>query len=135
MQDNVSEQIKQRLDIVELVRQYVPHLKKAGRSWKACCPFHKEKTPSFVVSSEKGFYYCFGCQEGGDIFDFVMKMENLSFNEAKRKLADLAGVEYRPQTSFSPAEQQRLQVRKVLDFAKNFYHKNLLSAEGTAARN
>ena len=135
IQENISDKIKQRLDIVELVRQYVPHLKKAGKTWKACCPFHKEKTPSFTVSSEKGFYYCFGCQEGGDIFDFLMKVENLSFNEAVRKLADLAGVEYKPQGSFSTAEQQRLQVRKVLDFAKNFYHKNLLSARGTPARN
>ena len=135
IQENVTDQIKQKLDIVELVRQYVPHLKKAGRTWKACCPFHKEKTPSFTVSSEKGFYYCFGCQEGGDIFDFLMKVENLSFNEAVQKLADLAGVEYRPQRGFSAAEQQRLQVRKTLDFAKHFYHKNLLSARGTPARN
>lgn len=135
IQENVSEKIKQRLSIVELVRQYVPHLKKAGKTWKACCPFHKEKTPSFTVSDEKGLYYCFGCQEGGDIFDFLMKVENLSFNEAKQKLADLAGVEYKPQGDFSAAEQQRLQLRKTLEFAKNLYHKTLLSAEGTSARN
>ncbi|MBO7238353.1 MAG: DNA primase [Elusimicrobiaceae bacterium] len=135
MQENLSEKIKQRLDIVELVRQYVPHLKKTGKTWKACCPFHKEKTPSFTVSSEKGLYYCFGCQEGGDIFDFLMKIENLSFNEAKQKLADLAGVEYKPEGNFSVAEQQRLQVRKTLEFAKHFYHKTLLSAQGTPARN
>lgn len=135
IQPNVAEQIKQRIDLVELVRQYVPHLKKSGKTWKACCPFHKEKTPSFTVSSEKALYYCFGCQEGGDIFDFLMKMENLSFNEAVQKLADMAGVEYKPQAGFSAAEQQRIQARKTLDFAKNFYHKNLMSLGGEAARN
>ncbi len=135
IQDNAAEKIKQRLDIVELVRQYVPHLKRSGKTWKACCPFHKEKTPSFTVNSEKGLYYCFGCQEGGDIFDFLMKMENLSFNEAVRKLADVAGVEYKPQGNFSAAEQQRINLRQTLDFAKKFYHKTLLSADGTAARN
>ena len=135
MQENLAEKIKQRIDLVEFVRQYVPHLKKAGKTWKACCPFHKEKTPSFTVSSEKGLYYCFGCQEGGDIFDFLMKMENLSFNEAVRKLADIAGVEYRPQGGFSAAEQQRINARKTLDWAKGFYHKNLMSAGGEFARN
>ena len=135
MQENLAEKIKQRIDLVEFVRQYVPHLKKAGKTWKACCPFHKEKTPSFTVSSEKGLYYCFGCQEGGDIFDFLMKMENLSFNEAVRKLTDIAGVEYRPQGGFSAAEQQRINARKTLDWAKGFYHKNLMSAGGEFARN
>lgn len=134
IQENLAEKIKQRLDIVELVRQYVPHLKKAGKTWKACCPFHKEKTPSFTVNGEKGLYYCFGCQEGGDVFDFLMKIENLSFNEAVRKLADLAGVEYKPQGGFSAAEQQRINARKTLDFAKNFYHKNLMGAGGEFAR-
>jgi len=135
IQESVLEQIRQRLDIVEIVRQYVPSLKRAGRTWKACCPFHKERTPSFTVSSDKGLYYCFGCQEGGDLFDFVMKMENLSFNETVKKLADLAGVEYQPQTGFSPAEQRRMDMRKTLDFAKKFYQKLLLSSSGTSARN
>ena len=132
---NIIETIKQRLDIVEFVRQYVPHLKKAGKTHKACCPFHKEKTPSFTVSSEKGLYYCFGCQSGGDIFEFLMKIENLSFNEAVRKLADLAGVEYKPSRGFSAEEQKRIEARKTLDFAKNFFHKNLMSAGGELARN
>ena len=121
--------------MAEIVRQYVPHLKRAGRTWKACCPFHKERTPSFTVSPEKGLFYCFGCQEGGDLFDFVMKMENLTFNETVKKLADLAGIEYKPQTQFSPAEQKRIDMRKTLDFAKRFYQKNLLSAAGTETRN
>ncbi|MBR2865088.1 MAG: DNA primase [Elusimicrobiaceae bacterium] len=132
---NVAEKIKQRLDLVEFVRQYVPHLKKAGKTWKACCPFHKEKTPSFSVSSEKGLFYCFGCQSGGDIFVFLMKMENLSFHEAVRKLADLAGVEYKPRQGFSAEEQKRIDARKTLDFAKHFFHRNLMTAGGEFARN
>ena len=96
MNNNIVEQIKDRLDIVEFIRQYVPNLKRTGKTYKACCPFHKEKTPSFTCSSEKGLFYCFGCQAGGDIFEFLMRIENLSFNEALEKLADMAGVEYKP---------------------------------------
>ncbi len=133
--NSVIEQIKDRLDIVEFIRQYVPNLKRAGKTYKACCPFHHEKTPSFTCSSEKGLFYCFGCQAGGDIFEFLMKMENLSFNEALEKLAERAGVEYKPQRAeFSAEEQRRSSARKALDFARSFYHKNLLSAAGTNAR-
>ena len=132
--NNTVEQIKDKLDIVEFIRQYVPNLKRAGKTYKACCPFHQEKTPSFTCSSEKGLFYCFGCQAGGDIFDFLMKIENLSFNEALEKLADMAGVEYKPAQNLSEEEKRRARARNVLDFAKNFYHKNLLSAQGTDAR-
>ena len=134
MPDNTIEQIKERLDIVDFIRQYVPNLKRAGRSYKACCPFHQEKTPSFTCNSEKGFFYCFGCQEGGDIFAFLMKIENLSFNEALEKLAKLAGVEYRPQRPLTAEENRRAALRRVLEFAKNHYHKNLFSPAGEYAR-
>lgn len=133
--NSTIEQIKDKLDIVEFIRQYVPNLKRAGKTFKACCPFHKEKTPSFTCSSEKGLFYCFGCQEGGDIFEFLMKIENLSFNEALEKLADLAGVEYKPTRPLTGEEQLRASARKALDFAKTYYHKNLFSAAGTGARN
>ena len=134
MNNNIVEQIKDRLDIVEFIRQYVPDLKRAGKTYKACCPFHKEKTPSFTCSSEKGLFYCFGCQEGGDIFAFLMKMENLSFNEALEKLAGIAGLEYKPAKPLTGEEIRRANARKLLDFAKTFYHKNLLSADGEYAR-
>ena len=135
MNNNIVETIKERLDIVEFIRQYVPHLKRAGKTYKACCPFHKEKTPSFTCDSEKGLFYCFGCQAGGDIFEFLMRMENLSFNEAVRKLADIAGVEYQPLKPLTGEEQRRIGARKLLDYAKTFYHKNLMSAGGEFARN
>ena len=135
MDNSTIEQIKDKLDIVEFIRQYVPNLKRAGKTFKACCPFHKEKTPSFTCSSEKGLFYCFGCQEGGDIFEFLMKIENLSFNEALEKLADLAGVEYKPARPLTGEEQLRASARRLLDFAKAYYHKNLFSTAGTGARN
>ena len=71
MQENLAEKIKQRIDLVEFVRQYVPHLKKAGKTWKACCPFHKEKTPSFSVNPKLGIYKCFSCGAGGDALSFI----------------------------------------------------------------
>ncbi len=134
MNNNIVETIKERLDIADFIRQYVPGLKRSGKTWKACCPFHKEKTPSFTCSSEKGLYYCFGCQEGGDIFAFLMKMENLTFNEALRKLADLAGVEYQPVGQLTGEEQRRIDARKTLDFAKQFYHRNLMGHGGEKVR-
>ena len=131
---DIVEQIKDRLDIVEFIRQYVPGLKRAGKTYKACCPFHHEKTPSFTCSSEKGLFYCFGCQEGGDIIAFLMKIENLSFREALERLADQAGLEYRPQEALSCDEQRRQTARKVLDFARQYYHKNFMSRAGEHAR-
>ena len=134
MKTDIVEQIKDRLDIVEFIRQYVPSLKRAGKTYKACCPFHQEKTPSFTCSSEKGLFYCFGCQEGGDIVGFLMKIENLSFREAVERLADLAGIDYQPTQTLTREEQHRQNVRKVLDFARQHYHKNFMSRMGDLAR-
>lgn len=134
MNRNIAEEIKDKLDIVEFIRQYVPNLKRAGKTYKACCPFHREKTPSFTCSSEKGLFYCFGCQTGGDIIAFLMKIENLSFHEAMEKLADMAGVAYRPEKPLTQEEQRRANLRKLLEHTKAFYHKNLMSSSGSIAR-
>jgi DNA primase len=90
--DEIIQRIRDRVDLVELVGRSVS-LKRAGRSYKGLCPFHGEKTPSFHVNPDRGSYYCFGCQEGGDAFAFVMKVENLTFTEAVRSLAKECGVE------------------------------------------
>lgn len=89
---NLSQQIdpetvKESVDIVEVVEHYVP-LRRKGKDWWGLCPFHKEKTPSFSVNSERQFFHCFGCQESGDVFDFVQKIEAIDFPEALRRLAN-----------------------------------------------
>ncbi|MCL5004844.1 MAG: DNA primase [Patescibacteria group bacterium] len=117
------QEIKDRLDIVEFIRSYV-QLLPAGKNFRACCPFHKEKTPSFMVSPDRQTWHCFGaCAEGGDIFKFVMKHDNLEFYEALNFLAEKAGVELR---KFSPADQRQFGVLyDINDFAKKFFQKQL----------
>jgi DNA primase len=124
------ELIRERLDIVDLVREYIPSLKKSGKSYKACCPFHSEKTPSFYVDPAKQMFYCFGCQEGGDIFSFVMKIENMSFNEAGEKLAQKAGIMWKQSSALTSQEKEKLEIKKALDLAKAFYKKQLHTTAG-----
>src|ERR1700690_161200 len=84
--------IRESINLAELVREHVPALKKRGRNYLACCPFHKEKTPSFNVNPEMGVFKCFGCGAGGDAFKFLMLMEGLNYPEAIRKIAGRAGI-------------------------------------------
>ena len=122
--------IKARLDIVDVVSSYVT-LKKVGRNFKAPCPFHTEKTPSFVVNTERQSWHCFGaCGTGGDAFSFVMRKENLGFSEAMRLLADRAGV-----TLEERGQHERTDfLLRVNQDAATFYQEMLASADGTAAR-
>ena len=89
--DAILEEVQRANDIVEVISSYVP-LKRAGKDFKACCPFHAEKTPSFTVSPSKQFFKCFGCGKGGSVFQFVMNRENISFPEAVEMLAERGGV-------------------------------------------
>ena len=124
---SVVDEVKQRLDIVDVVGQYV-QLQKAGRNYRALCPFHAERTPSFFVSPERQSWHCFGaCGTGGDILSFVMKKENLEFGEALRLLAERAGVTLAEQRPEEEAERNRL--REANEAAASFYHRALLSSE------
>ncbi len=125
MADQITQEIKDRLDVAELIGGYIP-VKKAGVNFKALCPFHNEKTPSMQISTQKQIWHCFGCGEGGDVFSFVQKYENIDFKEAVRLLADKAGVklpEFRPKDIQTETEKELLY--RINDFAARYYHQIL----------
>jgi len=115
----VAAEVKNKLSIVDVVGEAV-QLRKAGTIFKGLCPFHGEKTPSFVVTPARESWHCFGCGEGGDIFSFVMRREGLSFPEALKRLAAKAGIEIDERTSRDDARKAKL--REVLEQAIAFYH-------------
>ncbi|MFI5344889.1 MAG: DNA primase [Elusimicrobiota bacterium] len=128
------ELIRSRLDIVELVGECV-QLTRAGRNMKGRCPFHQERTPSFIVSPERQTFHCFGCGEGGDAFTFVMKTENLSFVESIEKLAARVGVKVEPTQALGPQDKERLRMKEALEFAAQHYAEVLKKdASAEAAR-
>ncbi len=119
--DRVVDQVQTACDIVDVISQVVP-LKKAGRNFKGRCPFHEEKTPSFMVSAEKQIYHCFGCGAGGNVFGFLMQYENLSFPEALRRLADRAHIRL-PEKSEARREGQSEQekIYEIYQIAADYY--------------
>lgn len=128
MPSSTTELIKSRLDVVQLLRGYLT-LTPAGRNFKGLCPFHKEKSPSFMVSPERQSWHCFGCGLGGDIFTFVMKYENIEFGEALRMLAEEAGVELRHE---NPAEYRYTGLLYDLNESAKQFFKRALAAAGIA---
>ncbi|MBA2543192.1 MAG: DNA primase, partial [Deltaproteobacteria bacterium] len=108
--DDVITQIRDAANIVEVIGQYV-QLRKAGKNWKGLCPFHGEKTPSFNVQPDKGFFMCFGCQKKGDVFTFVMELEGKSFVEVAEQLAGRFGIEV-PKIEENP-ELKRMRGERV----------------------
>jgi DNA primase len=106
MADDFAQLVKQQADIVRIVGEYLKLRKTGAQNYTGLCPFHKEKTGSFSVNATHGYYYCFGCHEKGDVFNFVMKMEGLSFPEAVRAVAAKAGVPL-PKREFSSPEEAR----------------------------
>ncbi|MCK4525902.1 DNA primase [candidate division WOR-3 bacterium] len=117
--DGVVRQIKEVIDIADLIGDYLP-LKKTGKNYRTNCPFHKDDTPSFFVSPELSLFHCFGCGKSGDIITFVMEYEKVPFVEALRMLADKAGIEI---GGFS--DENKI-LYSIHDFATDFYHKYLL---------
>lgn len=122
---NDVEQVKERLDIAEVISGYIP-LKQAGRNLKAPCPFHQEKSASFMVSPEKGIFHCFGCGEGGDVITFVMKYEGLDFRAALELLARKAGVELTQRSGDSKqAKQEKDRLIEALVLATRYFQASL----------
>jgi len=132
--EEIISQVLDRSDIVELIGSYVP-LKKAGRNFKANCPFHNEKTPSFVVNPDKQIFHCFGCDAGGNAIGFVMKQDHLTFPEAIRLIAQKVNVTV-PETGGGDAQTTnvRQSIYKVNTLASQFFHKNLISDKGSRAK-
>lgn len=120
---NTLADIKSRIDLVDLIGEYGIDLHRSGINAKACCPFHKEKTPSFTVNTEKGFYKCFGCGEGGDHFTFVQKYEGIPFIEAVRKLAERAGVKL--EERYDPQAKARAKLYQINQEVAAFYRRCL----------
>lgn len=129
--------LKRQADIVRVIQDYV-QLKKKGANWMACCPFHKEKTPSFSVSPAKEIFYCFGCHKGGSVFNFVMEMERVSFPEAIKLVAEKSGVPLPKLVDDSRFEARRQESDRVIELNKwalEWWEQQLeSSAEGRIAR-
>ncbi len=130
---DVIAEIKARADIVDVVTSYLP-LRRAGKGWSACCPFHEEKTPSFHVSPERQIFHCFGCGEKGSVFDFVMKSDRLDFREALRVLADRYGVALEETRGGADQGSGRADLLKVHAWAQDRFRDAFRKREGEACR-
>ena len=127
------EDLLDRTDLAELIGSRIT-LKKAGANYKACCPFHDEKTPSFNVRPDKGFYHCFGCGASGDAISFLREFEGLGFTEAVEELAKRAGLEVPYDQAARQEMQQARTLTDALDYASRFYHSALAGQQGAYAR-
>ncbi len=133
--EEILDEIRNRLDIIALISEYVT-LKKSGKGYKGLCPFHQEKTPSFMVDGQRQIFHCFGCGEGGNIFTFVMKIEKLTFPETVKLLANKAGVQlpvYEKQNNKSIQDKEL--IFRLNRIATEYYHKNLFLPQGEKALN
>jgi DNA primase len=134
--DNKIEEIKSRVDIVELASEYLT-LKKAGRNFIGLCPFHQEKTPSFTVNRDKQIFYCFGCGEGGNVITFLMKIADKTFPEAIKDLAEKTGVVLPPMPSGKEGRQKDSLKESIINLnlrAAQHFNRNLSSGAGKVAR-
>ena len=121
--DDFVEKLRSQADIVSVIAEYVP-LKQKGRNYWGCCPFHQEKTPSFSVAPEKNFFYCYGCQAGGDVFRFLMKIENIGFVDSIKLLAQKLAVpvpEKEQSETERAREKEREEILRANELARDFY--------------
>ncbi|MFH1709470.1 MAG: DNA primase [bacterium] len=131
--NSTIDEIRNKSDILQIIGEYVP-LKKRGKNYIGLCPFHSEKTPSFTVSPEKQIFHCFGCNEGGNIFAFLMKIENIGFSESVALLGERQGIAVK-KTITSPALQSEKDKHfGIMDLAQKFYRDALEGSEGDVAR-
>ncbi len=129
--EQIIEDVRNRSDIVEILSEYIV-LKKTGRSYKCLCPFHNEKTPSFVVSPEKQIFHCFGCGAGGNVFNFLMKIEGLTFFEAVKKLSVKAGINLDSLTEdkeFSKENREKEDLFNLNEQVADYYHRYLIESK------
>jgi len=132
--DDKIEEVRSRADIVEIVGAHV-RLRRAGRNFVGLCPFHNEKTPSFSVNAERGFFHCFGCGAGGSVFNFIMRVEGLTFPEAVRSLARKYGVTIPEHDQSGPAAGEREAMLKASEVAAEFFaHVLWNTSDGALAR-
>jgi len=130
--DRLLEEIKSRIDIVDFISDYV-QLKKAGQNYKGLCPFHSEKTPSFMVSQAKQIFHCFGCGIGGDVVSFLMKQENISFGDAVRNIAKKAGIKITDFKFDKNLSEKREKILRIQSEAVKFFSGNLKSSDSARA--
>lgn len=131
--NNIIDDIRERADIVSVISEYV-QLKKRGKNYLGLCPFHSEKTPSFTVSAEKKLFHCFGCGEGGNIFTFIMKAENVGFAEAAKMLGDKLGVNVPDAYEGKDVQGRGEKLLETVRFASEFFQKTLEGPRGGEAR-
>ncbi|MXO90169.1 DNA primase [Pontixanthobacter aquaemixtae] len=128
------DELRSRITLSSVIMRTVK-LQKAGHEWKACCPFHNEKSPSFTVSDQKGFYHCFGCQAHGDVISWMTDQRGMSFMDAVKELAAEAGMEVpAPDPQSAARAEQRAELNDVMEAAQSWFEDNLKSADGQQAR-
>src|ERR1700675_4407461 len=136
--NDFAQSLKLQADIVRIVGDYVSLRKAGAQNYSGLCPFHKEKTPSFSVHATRQFFHCFGCGVSGDVFSFVQKIENVTFPEAVRAVAQKLGIALPKLSYSSPAEAKEAKLRLVLldvhDRACGFFQEYLRRPEGARAR-
>ena len=138
MASDFAQLVKQQADIVKIIGEYITLKKSGAQNYAGLCPFHGEKTPSFSVHAVRQFYHCFGCNESGDVFSFVQKIENVGFPEAVKVVAQKCGIAL-PKREFSSPEEaqesrQRGKLLELHELATSWFEEQLRSAEGSRAR-
>ena len=130
--DSVIDEIRDKCNIIEIISQYIP-LKRAGRNFRALCPFHQEKTASFMVSPDKGIFHCFGCGAGGNVFNFIMKYEGLEFPQVVRILAEKTGVKLPAKSMFAREQEDTHDLFQLNEMAASWFQANLKKDIGRVA--